>query len=120
MKFNSLVTDLLEDFNAPIAIQRRVNAKDDSPNNTMIKTPARAGSFGNLTPNPKAAHFMLPSDEEMELIGTCIDEDLVNTIFGSMSEFGRQVEMNGDNFKYHDIFVLYDEDKDIHSFYQAT
>jgi hypothetical protein len=53
------------------------------------------------------------------LIGDCRNEDLVNDIFGSVSEFNRQVDANGDNFQYENIEVKYDKDNDIHYFYQS-
>jgi hypothetical protein len=53
------------------------------------------------------------------IIGNCTEEDVVDDIFGSVSEFARQVEENGDEFLYqNDIVVKYDEDNDIHYFYQ--
>jgi hypothetical protein len=53
------------------------------------------------------------------MIGNCTDEDIVDNIFGSVSEFARQVEENGDEFLYqNDVVVKYDEDNDIHYFYQ--
>ncbi len=53
------------------------------------------------------------------IIGNCTEEDVVDNIFGSVSEFARQVEENGDEFLYqNDIVVKYDEDNDVHYFYQ--
>lgn len=53
------------------------------------------------------------------MIGNCTEEDVVDDIFGSVSEFARQVEENGDEFLYqNDVVVTYDEDNDIHYFYQ--
>jgi hypothetical protein len=53
------------------------------------------------------------------MIGNCTDEDIVDTIFGSVSEFARQVEENGDEFLYqNDVVIKYDEHNDIHYFYQ--
>jgi hypothetical protein len=53
------------------------------------------------------------------MIGNCTEEDVIDNIFGSVSEFARQVEENGDEFLYQDnIIVKYDEDNDIHYFYQ--
>ena len=51
------------------------------------------------------------------LLGTCVNELLVDELFGSVSEFGRLLEQSGDNFIIGDIIVRYDEDSDIHSFY---
>jgi len=57
------------------------------------------------------------------LIGTCTDEQFVEQLFGSVSEFARQVELHGDNFFYgsfnQQVEVVYDEASDVHSFYQS-
>ena len=52
----------------------------------------------------------------MCLVGNCTSQELVEGIFGSVSEFARQVEINGDNFIYNNIKVLYDSIEDIHCF----
>jgi len=52
------------------------------------------------------------------LLGTCQDENLVEDIFGSTSEFARQVEENGDDFIYGNILVKYNPNKDIHYFWK--
>ena len=54
----------------------------------------------------------------LEFIGNCRDESLVDSIFGSVSEFSRQVEECGDNFKYRGVVVKYDSNTDIHSFWK--
>lgn len=56
-------------------------------------------------------------NEDLEEIGTCKDESLIEDIFGSISEFARQVELHGDNFIYRGVKVTYDEETDIHTFY---
>jgi hypothetical protein len=54
-------------------------------------------------------------------IGNCIDEKLVEEIFGSVSEFARQIELYGsDNFFYNDIEVVYDKNDDIHWFFERN
>jgi len=50
-------------------------------------------------------------------IGNCRDEDLINIIFGSVSEFARQVELNGDEFVHGQYTIKYNELEDIHYFY---
>jgi hypothetical protein len=50
-------------------------------------------------------------------IGDCRDEELVESIFGSVSEFARQVEENGDAFTYGGVIVEYDDETDIHTFF---
>jgi hypothetical protein len=46
----------------------------------------------------------------------CRNEELVEEIFGSVSEFARLVEANGDDFKYGMWRVTYAPRKDIHYF----
>ncbi len=53
----------------------------------------------------------------MQVFGTCVVEELVEHIFGSVSEFARQVEENGDNFTYNEYTITYDEKEDIHTFW---
>ncbi len=52
----------------------------------------------------------------MNFIGDCRQEDVVEDIFGSVSEFARLVEEKGDSFRHVGINVEYDEEKDIHIF----
>ncbi len=52
------------------------------------------------------------------MFGNCTQEDVIEDIFGSVSEFARQVEENGDEFLYKDqIVITYDESNDIHYFF---
>lgn len=46
----------------------------------------------------------------------CRNEELVEEIFGSVSEFARQVEENGNEFEYRGWKITYDEKRDIHHF----
>ena len=52
-----------------------------------------------------------------EPIGNCTSEDVINELFGSVTDFAQLVEEHGDNFTYHGIKVKYDAKKDIHWFY---
>lgn len=52
-------------------------------------------------------------------IGDCRDEELIEDIFGSVSEFARQVEENGNNFIYGRYAVKYNARCDRHTFYIA-
>lgn len=54
-----------------------------------------------------------------KILGTCQDEELIEDIFGSVSEFARLVEELGNEFVYRGTIVKYDSDLDIHSFYCA-
>ena len=54
-------------------------------------------------------------------IGDCRNEGLIEEIFGSVSEFARLCEKyDADDFMYGDIEVVYDDDTDVHNFYQIT
>ena len=51
-------------------------------------------------------------------LGDCRDEDLIEDIFGSVSEFACICEKYGDEgFMYCGVEVVYDDDTDIHTFY---
>jgi hypothetical protein len=53
-----------------------------------------------------------------KMIGNCTQDDVVEDIFGSVSEFARQVEENGDEFLYNNsVIVKYDEVNDVHYFF---
>ena len=63
-----------------------------------------------------------PSDTDSvmnEPFSDCTELDMVDHIFGSASEFARQVELNGNNFTYEGVRVEYDEDEDTHYFFYA-
>lgn len=51
-------------------------------------------------------------------IGNCRDNELIDNIFGSVSEFARQIEKFGDNFLYDGIKITYDPKSDIHTFWK--
>lgn len=51
------------------------------------------------------------------LIGDCRDESLIEEIFGSVTDFARLVEENGDNFIYGKYKIEYNHKKDRHYFY---
>lgn len=53
------------------------------------------------------------------LLSTCQDEEFINNLFGSVSEFARLVEENGNTFTYRGILIEYNEDEDIHYFYSV-
>lgn len=57
----------------------------------------------------------------LEFIGDCRDEELVNQLFGDVSAFACEVEQSGDNFISHTfmgkVSVKYNQKKDIHSFF---
>jgi hypothetical protein len=50
-------------------------------------------------------------------LGDCRDEELIEQLFGSVSDFARVVEELGDSFTTDTLVVEYDEDTDIHTFY---
>lgn len=56
--------------------------------------------------------------DKSKAFGNCTQDDVVEEIFGSTSEFARQVEENGDQFVYRNIIVKYDDAEDIHYFFE--
>lgn len=54
----------------------------------------------------------------LQLIGDCRNEELVEEIFGSVSEFARQVEENPPNFQYGSVKVKYIAELDMHLFFK--
>ena len=55
-------------------------------------------------------------DDDTIFLSDCRNEELVIELFGSVSEFARLVEQNGNNFTHGNWVVTYDEDSDIHHF----
>jgi hypothetical protein len=53
----------------------------------------------------------------LDLIGTCVSEALINDLFGSVTDFAQAIEEHGNNFVRGNLVVSYDEDTDIHTFY---
>jgi hypothetical protein len=51
-------------------------------------------------------------------LGDCRNEELVEDIFGSVSEFARLVEKHGNNFSIGNIVVKYNPTTDVHTFWQ--
>lgn len=56
-------------------------------------------------------------DDNIVYYGNCTQDDIVDDIFGSVSEFARMIDTYGDNFKIGDLIVKYDDITDIHHFY---
>lgn len=50
-------------------------------------------------------------------VGDCRDEEIIESLFGSVSDFANIVEEKGDSFTDKNLVVEHDEKKDIHSFY---
>ena len=52
-------------------------------------------------------------------LGDCRDAELIEIIFGSVSELDRLVEKHGNNFTLGDVVVKYNRKNDRHSFYEV-
>lgn len=50
-------------------------------------------------------------------IGNCINEELVEELFGSVTDFAQAVDQHGDNFEHNGVRVEYDPEQDVHSFF---
>jgi len=55
----------------------------------------------------------------MHLLGNCTQDDVIEELFGDVSNFARLVEECGDNFTKGQIVVQYDDETDIHTFYST-
>ena len=55
---------------------------------------------------------------KLEKLGDCRNENLVEDLFGSVTNFARAVENNGDNFTDGWLVVKYNPTTDIHTFYR--
>lgn len=66
--------------------------------------------FGKRVPN-------CVKNESANYIGNCTQDEVVDDIFGDVSEFARQVELHGDEFEIDNLVVEYDPEEDIHHFY---
>ena len=56
-------------------------------------------------------------NEGLIYYGNCIQDDVIDDIFGNVSEFARQVELHGDEFEIDNLVVKYDDNDDVHHFY---
>ena len=56
--------------------------------------------------------------ENLEKLGDCRNEDLIEELFGSVSEFACAIEENGDSFTDGSLVVKYNSNFDIHTFYR--
>lgn len=55
--------------------------------------------------------------EGLVYYGNCTQDEVVDDIFGDVSEFARQVELHGDEFEIDNLVVKYDDAEDVHHFY---
>ncbi len=100
------------------AIPNNSNAKSGQVwvafNPSQVKSVYNRGSF-----SPDDARLMRESSE-LEYLGNCTEDDVVDDIFGNVSEFARVVEEHGDEFTLGNLVVKYDDDQDIHYFYKNS
>lgn len=54
----------------------------------------------------------------MLYIGNCVDAELVESLFGSVTNLAQLIEKKGNEFRYGSILVKYDEKPDIHCFFK--
>ena len=81
-------------------------------NPNQVKSIHNRGSFSPDDPR------LMKESSSLEYLGNCTEDDVVDDIFGSMSEFARMVEKHGDDFTLGNLVVKYDDDEDIHHFYK--
>ena len=81
-------------------------------NPNQVKSIHNRGSFSPDDPR------LMKESSSLEYLGNCTEDDVVDDIFGSVSEFARMVEKHGDDFTLGNLVVKYDDDEDIHHFYK--
>ena len=55
--------------------------------------------------------------DNLNYIGNCTDDDVIEHIFGDATNFAQAVEEHGNEFTIGDLVVKYDPEADVHSFY---
>ena len=55
--------------------------------------------------------------DNLNYIGNCTEDDVIEHIFGDVNNFANMVEEHGDEFTVGDLVVKYDPETDVHSFY---
>jgi hypothetical protein len=55
---------------------------------------------------------------QIEYIGNCTQDDVIEELFGDVSRFACLIEEHGDEFIFNSISITYDSELDIHSFHQ--
>lgn len=81
-------------------------------NPNQVKAIHNRGSFSPNDPR------LMRESSALEYLGNCTEDDVVDDIFGNVSEFARMVEEHGDEFTLGNLVVKYDDDQDIHYFYK--
>ena len=79
---------------------------------SQVKAITNRGSFSPDDPR------LMKESSALEYLGNCTEDDVVDDIFGNVSEFARMVEEHGDEFTLGNLVVKYDDDQDIHYFYK--
>jgi len=62
-------------------------------------------------------HGIAEGSDNLNYIGNCTDDDVIEHIFGDVNNFANMVEEHGDEFTVGDLVVKYDPETDVHSFY---
>lgn len=65
----------------------------------------------------KVEQSVLEGSENLNYIGNCTDDDVIEHIFGDATNFAQAIEEYGNEFTIGDLVVKYDPETDVHSFY---
>lgn len=55
---------------------------------------------------------------KLSYIGNCVDAELVEQLFGSVTDLAQLIEKKGNEFLHGNILVKYDKKPDIHCFFK--
>ena len=88
--------------------------------NTIDVYAPGSGSMYRLTKQDIRSHEkkgVAEGSDNLNYIGNCTDDDVIEHIFGDVNNFANMVEEHGDEFTVGDLVVKYDPETDVHSFY---
>lgn len=81
------------------------------------KRAARAFAKTTLGQDPNLQEGVAEGSDNLDYIGNCTEDDVIEHIFGDATHFAQAVDEHGDEFTIGDLVVKYDPETDVHSFY---
>ena len=95
------------------AMGKKARATAASRKRREDPNPDRSGKAKNV----KTEEITPKNFDNLNYIGNCKDDDVIEHIFGDATNFAQAVEKYGNEFTVKDLVVKYDPEADIHSFY---
>ena len=83
----------------------------------QVMTPQQFVAKAGDMPGEESEEGVAEGSDNLNYIGNCTDDDVIEHIFGDATGFAQAVEEYGDEFVLDDLVVKYDPETDVHSFY---